>query len=180
MELVTVEPNGRDCSINQARMTCADVAAFLLRDDRLSALSRITVQSKRSEITESMAERVANNLRDAGFYRVRVEISPISVRVNRDAIQCAVERVAMPCGDVVAHLRDSLRTPLTDSVMVSPDSGDVISDSTRRVAEQLGEAGYGNVFIVGPMQWAGAAAGGLGRASSNVCAATRNSKAGST
>lgn len=155
MALVSVEPNGRDCSINQTRMSCADVAAFLLREDRLSALSRIEVQSNRGDITEAMAERVANNLKDAEFYRVQVGIASVSVRVDRGAAQCSVERVAMPCSNVVTHLRDSLHTPLADPVMVSPDSGEFSSDSTRLVAERLGEAGYVNVLMVGVMEWAG-------------------------
>jgi len=149
MELVKVESDGRNCTINQSRMPCADVATFLLREDRLSRLSRIVVLSQRGETTQAMAERVASGVRAAGFQRVQVDIDSIYVQVSRDANQCSVNRIPMACGEIVTHLREKMHAPLADPLMVSPYSQEFVSEKTMLVAKQLGEAGYKNVAVVG-------------------------------
>lgn len=86
-----------------------------------------------------------------------VDSSPVHVDVDRDASHCSVERVPMACNQVAFHLRDTLRTPLSDPIVVSPYFGEFVTDMTSLVATNIGEAGYRNVTVIGEGQWNDAA-----------------------
>lgn len=151
LELVNIQPNGSDCSINQSRMHCSGVVEFLEDEDRLSHFSRIIIERKRGPATEAMADRVARDLREAGFYRVRIELQDVFVRVDQAADQCSVDRVPVPCNSVVDYLRDEIDTRLTDPIMVSPETEEFMTCKTKLIAHNIKRAGYTDVVLAGLM-----------------------------